>query len=419
MQHVGVREHHVGALADLRPRLARRVAVVDRRPQARAEAERGQRAGLVLRERLRRIQVQRTGARIAAQHLERRQVEAQRLARRGPGRDDRRPLPGGVQRARWCAYSRSMPRWRARAATSACSSSGTRPGARGPGPRAPRARAARRPGRRPAGRSTARFAVGGQGLEIVGGDVRERRQTLGESRTFHHSRFHGPSGSPPSATARSRLPARARVRRHVGGIVESAAGAARAGRVDELVVVDAASGDGTAEIARRARAQRPPPESRLLPASARCSARATRCGGRCRSSTPTSSCFLDADTERFGAHFAAGLLGALCASRRLVRQGLLPAPVRAGEPMPEGGGRVNRPARAPALELFYPELAGVRQPLAGEIAAPASCSNAFRSPTGYGVEAAMLIDVWPPSGWPGWRRSTRRAPATATSRCRR
>ena len=39
-------------------------------------------------------------------------------------------------------------------------------------------------------------------------------------------------------------------------------------------------------------------------------------------------CFLDADSEQFGAHFACGVLGpVLCEPGRLVRQGLLPAAV--------------------------------------------------------------------------------------------
>jgi glucosyl-3-phosphoglycerate synthase len=48
----------------------------------------------------------------------------------------------------------------------------------------------------------------------------------------------------------------------------------------------------------------------------------------------------------------------------------------------------------PALELFYPELAGVRQPLAGEVAARRDLLEQLPFATGYGVEIGMLIDVW-------------------------
>ena len=58
VQHVRVGQHDVGAPAQLGALLARRVAVVDRRPRA-LQPERVQRARLVLRERLGRIQEQR------------------------------------------------------------------------------------------------------------------------------------------------------------------------------------------------------------------------------------------------------------------------------------------------------------------------------------------------------------------------
>ena len=96
VEHVGVREHDVRPLTNARARLARGVAVVDRRANLLGQAEGAERPRLVLGERLRRVQVQRARPRVAHEHVERRQVEAQRLARGGPGRDDRRAFPGGV-----------------------------------------------------------------------------------------------------------------------------------------------------------------------------------------------------------------------------------------------------------------------------------------------------------------------------------
>jgi glucosyl-3-phosphoglycerate synthase len=52
----------------------------------------------------------------------------------------------------------------------------------------------------------------------------------------------------------------------------------------------------------------------------------------------------------------------------------------------------------PALALFYPELAEVRQPLAGEVAARRELLESLPFATGYGVETAMLIDVWRAAG---------------------
>ena len=98
MQHVGIRQHDARVAADLRACLPRSVAVVDRRAHSPSQAERRQRPRLVRGERLGRIHVQRPRAQIAAEHVERRQVEAHRLARRGAGRHDDRPFPGLVDR---------------------------------------------------------------------------------------------------------------------------------------------------------------------------------------------------------------------------------------------------------------------------------------------------------------------------------
>ena len=100
VQHVRVREDQVRAAADLRALLARRVAVVDRRPQLLVQPEAVQRARLVLRERLRRIEVERAGVRVGEQRLERRELEAERLAGGGPGRDDRGAGPRALERLR-------------------------------------------------------------------------------------------------------------------------------------------------------------------------------------------------------------------------------------------------------------------------------------------------------------------------------
>jgi glucosyl-3-phosphoglycerate synthase len=62
--------------------------------------------------------------------------------------------------------------------------------------------------------------------------------------------------------------------------------------------------------------------------------------------------------------------------------------------MPDGGGRVTELTARPLLNLFYPELAGVRQPLSGEIAADRALLEQLPFATGYAIEIAMLIDVY-------------------------
>jgi hypothetical protein len=87
VEHVRVREDDVRPLADLPAPLARRIAVVDCRAEP-LQPELGERASLILRERLRRVEVQRARLRIARYRVEDRKVEGERLPRRGPGRDD-------------------------------------------------------------------------------------------------------------------------------------------------------------------------------------------------------------------------------------------------------------------------------------------------------------------------------------------
>ena len=110
VEHVGVREHEVRSPADGQALLAPGVAVVDRRAHLLGQPERVQRARLVLRERLGRVEVERACLGVGAQHLERGQVEAQRLAARRPGGDDRRRLPGVAQRLRLVDVERVDPR---------------------------------------------------------------------------------------------------------------------------------------------------------------------------------------------------------------------------------------------------------------------------------------------------------------------
>ena len=87
MEHVGVRQHEIRPAANLRPPFLRRVAVVDRGAHA-WNRQLAEAARLVLRERLRRIEVERAALRVGGERVEYRQVERERLAGRGSGRDD-------------------------------------------------------------------------------------------------------------------------------------------------------------------------------------------------------------------------------------------------------------------------------------------------------------------------------------------
>jgi glucosyl-3-phosphoglycerate synthase len=101
--------------------------------------------------------------------------------------------------------------------------------------------------------------------------------------------------------------------------------------------------------------------------------------------------FLDADLPDPPAHYATGLLGPLLTGEADFVKGFYRRPL--GDD-PDGGGRVNHLMARPALRVFFPELAGVRQPLAGEIAVRRELLERVPFADGYGVEIGMLIDVW-------------------------
>ena len=74
-------------------------------------------------------------------------------------------------------------------------------------------------------------------------------------------------------------------------------------------------------------------------------------------------------------------------------------PFRLGDEVAaEGGGRVTELTARPLLQLFYPQLADIRQPLAGEIAARRDLLERLPFATGYAVEIAMLIDAYELAG---------------------
>ncbi|MBA4085971.1 MAG: glucosyl-3-phosphoglycerate synthase [Kytococcus sp.] len=105
--------------------------------------------------------------------------------------------------------------------------------------------------------------------------------------------------------------------------------------------------------------------------------------------------FVDADLTEWGPHFVTGLVGALTADPGTVLvkgwyDRVMDVP---GSAPSTEGGRVTELVARPVLDLWWPELAGVVQPLAGEWAARRSFMETLTVPTGYGVEIASLLDA--------------------------
>jgi glucosyl-3-phosphoglycerate synthase len=223
-----------------------------------------------------------------------------------------------------------------------------------------------------------------------------------KARSFHHSLYSARRiAAERTHSVSVCLPAR-ECTDTVGEIVAELAALRAAGAIDEIVVVDAASADGTAAVAERAGA-RVLQEAELLPEHGPVLGKGDAMWRALSTLDGELLCFLDADTERFSAHFATGLIGPLvCEPGVSFVKAFYRRPMQhEGVEDADGGGRVNHLTARPALALFYPELAGVRQPLAGEVAARRELLEALPFATGYSVEIAMLIDVWRKLGLDG------------------
>jgi glucosyl-3-phosphoglycerate synthase len=103
----------------------------------------------------------------------------------------------------------------------------------------------------------------------------------------------------------------------------------------------------------------------------------------------------DPKVSNFRPSFVTGVIGPLLQKRHLVySKGFYQRTVETGEPLVvSGGGRLTELTARPLLNIFYPELAGMLQPLAGEFAGRRSALEAVPLFTGYGMEAGMLIDL--------------------------
>ena len=152
----------------------------------------------------------------------------------------------------------------------------------------------------------------------------------------------------------------------------------------EVIVVDDGSTDGTGAIAARAGA-------RVITGESASGGKGQAMRVALREAEGDLLAFIDGDVTNFGAHFVTGLLGPLLIDdATAVVKGFYQRPLH-GEP--DGGGRVTELMARPVIDLLFPALAVVRQPLAGETAAPRWVFEKCTLADGYAVELALLIDV--------------------------
>jgi glucosyl-3-phosphoglycerate synthase len=184
----------------------------------------------------------------------------------------------------------------------------------------------------------------------------------------------------------------------VAAVVESAMALA-GDLVDEVVVLDGASTDGTDELAARAGA-RVHQDAQIMAEFGR-----TRGKGDAlwRSLAVTSGdiiAFVDTDIRNPDPRFVWGIVAPLLLDESIdFVKAFYDRPIEVGGTLqPSGGGRVTELLARPLLNLFWPDLAGLVQPLSGEYAGRRAVLERVPFFTGYGVEIGLLIDILALSG---------------------
>ena len=105
--------------------------------------------------------------------------------------------------------------------------------------------------------------------------------------------------------------------------------------------------------------------------------------------------WIDTDIKNIHPRFVYGILGPLLQDPHIQYvKGFYRRPLRQGDKLVAGGGgRVTELTARPFINLFYPELSGLIQPLSGEYAGRRETLEKLPFFTGYGVETGLLIDI--------------------------
>ena len=158
--------------------------------------------------------------------------------------------------------------------------------------------------------------------------------------------------------------------------------------VDELVVVDDRSTDGTAAVASRAGARVVPIEE-VHAEHGIGWGKGNALWAGLRATTGDVVVWLDGDLTSFAADWVVRLAVPLLEDPSI-------ALVKAHAHRPTtmgGGGRTTELVARPLISLYFPELANLHQPLAGEYAVRRTVVEELPFVTGWGVEMALLVDI--------------------------
>jgi len=166
----------------------------------------------------------------------------------------------------------------------------------------------------------------------------------------------------------------------------------RGSLVDELVVMDGGSADGTETIARECGVT-VISASKVLAGSNHPGGKGTSLWKSLFVTSGDILIYIDSDIKNFDRRYICGLLGAILSDDGLqCVKGCYRRPLTAGPVvLDDQGGRVTEILVRPLLSAWYPELAWFGQPLAGEYALRRSAIERIVLSSGYGVEIRLLV----------------------------
>jgi glucosyl-3-phosphoglycerate synthase len=172
--------------------------------------------------------------------------------------------------------------------------------------------------------------------------------------------------------------------------------------VDEIVVMDSGSTDGTARVAAAAGA-RVVHRDDVLPELTPLPGKGEVLWRSLAATTGDVLVFIDADLIEPDPAFVPTLLGPiLCQPDVHLVKGFYRRPLNVeAEDVGAGGGRVTELLARPLLSVLRPELSGLVQPLGGEYAGTREFLESVPFAAGYGVEIGLLLDAYEMYGLTG------------------